>query len=315
MPETPYWLLFHNKLEEARKSLAWVRGWTTVEDVEQELREMEQFVKEKLCRVDHQTKDGGKRLCEKYFRKNFLWPFSLITVLFFILCFSGVLMLQIYGVVIFATLKVPMDKYYAEMLMGLSQLLGSMASVFAVRICGKRVMAFVTIGGLFVLNFCFATYAYVANIERLDFAGVDTSSSSSSSEYMAWIPLVLVILISFVGHCGPRVLPWIMMGEIFSNYMRAEGCAFTGCMYYILFAAASMGYLNMISTLTFSGVYWTYAGVCFFGIVFVYYALPETEGKTLVDISHHFSGQEKLSNKVNRKSISAPSPSSALGPV
>ena len=40
VPESPYWLIIKNRPEDARKCIAWLRGWTTVEEIEPEYNEL-----------------------------------------------------------------------------------------------------------------------------------------------------------------------------------------------------------------------------------------------------------------------------------
>ncbi|KAK5646889.1 hypothetical protein RI129_005353 [Pyrocoelia pectoralis] len=282
VPETPYWLLLHNKENEARKSLAWLRGASSCENGNYSTRPL-------------------KAVVQRYLQKSFLWPLCLVAALFLLTSFCGVVILQTYGVIIIATLKVPMNSYYATVLMGLSQLLGSILCVYLVRLCGKRILALISFFGICVCNTCIGAYAYINNIMRLDFAD---DRASSLSENHQWIPLLLITLLVFIGNCGVRSLPWAIIGEIFSNETRAMGCGFAASTYYIFTFAANKVYLSMISSLTFPGVHWSYAFVCAFGVIFVYFALPETEGKTLQEISQHFTGHTRLSNKVKRKNAS-----------
>lgn len=52
----------------------------------------------------------------------------------------------------------------------------------------------------------------------------------------------------------------------------------------------------MLATLTLPGTFWFYSGVAFAGSVLLYFFLPETEGRTLLDIEEHFLGKRLLSD-------------------
>lgn len=59
-----------------------------------------------------------KKNAQLYTKKNFLKPFALVTLTFALGHFSGMATLQTYAVNIFATLKAPIDKYYATIILG-----------------------------------------------------------------------------------------------------------------------------------------------------------------------------------------------------
>ncbi|KAK5646888.1 hypothetical protein RI129_005352 [Pyrocoelia pectoralis] len=318
VPETPYWFLTHNKPDQARKSLAWLRGWTTVENVEQEFQEIQKEFKRKSARVRHLVFEDqvGKvslptkhvsvkstnllESSEKYFKKSFLWPLSLVTFLFGWTSFAGILTLQTFGVIIFATLKVPINKHYATILMGSCQFIGTLLCTFIVPYCGKRITALVPISCLCICNICLGIYAYIYQVTNLDFTN---SHHLLTSQGHQWIPLLLLMFMAFIAHCGPRNLPWTITGEVFSHETRGVGCGLSGGFNYLAVFIANKVYLHMVAVLSFPGVYWTYGCVCFIGLITVYFALPETEGKTLEEISCHFSGRVKLDNKVKRKTM------------
>uniref|UniRef100_A0A1Y1LY30 Major facilitator superfamily (MFS) profile domain-containing protein n=2 Tax=Photinus pyralis TaxID=7054 RepID=A0A1Y1LY30_PHOPY len=299
LPESPYWLLLHNKSENARKSLAWLRGCTTSEQVKEEYQAIETSLKPKQPdnEMDSSLRWGS---VGKYTRKSFLWPFAMICCLFICCNFSGPLTLQVYGVVIVSNLKVPIGKFYATCLLGSAEVLGTISCAFIIRYLGKRIAGLSSIFGVLICNVALGVYAYTNNIVRLEF-NVDDSLVSSTRDAGKWVPLLIVMVFAFVGHCGCRSLAWILLGEVFSSDTRTVGCGVAPSAYYISGFAANKLYLSMISRLTFAGVYWTYACVCFVGLLLIYFAVPETEGKTLDDITKHFSGQSKLNNKIRRQ--------------
>lgn len=57
----------------------------------------------------------------------------------------------------------------------------------------------------------------------------------------------------------------------------------------------------MISTLTLPGTFWFYSGVSLIGCLILYFTLPETEGRTLMEIQDHFAGIKKLPKRMPSK--------------
>lgn len=314
MPESPYWLIMKDKVEDARKNLAWLRGWTTVEAVEEEFKEI--YKKQKDSEVRDRSGGDGTlvgQLIKIFFKKNFLWPLGVVTLLFFLLHFTGTSTLQTFAVKLFATLQAPIDKYHATILLGVAEFLGTLACIIFVHILGKRVIVFISLVGIGICNVVVGTYAHMIDVKYLNFHNETASMEATpEQEMLKWIPLVVLILIAFIGHCGIRVLPWILIGEIFSHETRATGCGVSGGVSYIFGFLANKLFLKMIETLTFPGLYWLYGGFSFFGLFILYFTLPETEGKTLEEITDHFSGISKLSNKIGKGRIDS---NDNIGPV
>lgn len=50
----------------------------------------------------------------------------------------------------------------------------------------------------------------------------------------------------------------------------------------------------MLATMTMPGTFWFYSAVALVGAIILYFILPETEGRTLMDIERHFVGGAPL---------------------
>ena len=62
LPESPYWLIKHNQNDKARQSLAWLRDWTTIENIEEEFQYLQKILNRKLvgvCNVSLEDDSGG----------------------------------------------------------------------------------------------------------------------------------------------------------------------------------------------------------------------------------------------------------------
>ncbi|XP_049287383.1 facilitated trehalose transporter Tret1-like isoform X2 [Anopheles funestus] len=157
IPESPVWLASKGRLEQSKAALAWLRGWTTEEQVEAEFKEIEhQMTKDAELQKDFTIVDKARL----YTQRAFLQPFGIILLCFFIGHFSGMTTLQTYAVQIFHTLKAPINKYYATCLLGLTELIGTLFCVFLVHRTGKRPLVFISTIGCAVCFFGAASYAY-----------------------------------------------------------------------------------------------------------------------------------------------------------
>uniref|UniRef100_A0AAR5PL19 Major facilitator superfamily (MFS) profile domain-containing protein n=1 Tax=Dendroctonus ponderosae TaxID=77166 RepID=A0AAR5PL19_DENPD len=306
VPESPYWLVMKNRQTDAQKSIAWLRGWLPVDDVLIEYKEFyEQLNKNKTKRESSQGPQGEvsalakiKENLKLFTKKNFLWPFGLVTLTFGVGHFSGMTPLQTYAVKIFATFNVPINKYYATIILGVAEALGCILSSILVHFVGKRRMNFFSLLGTGCCFFVVATYAQTINVKFLEASHLETKIGPQL-EGQSWVPMIFLIGAAFFSHTGIRILPWMLIGEVYYSDIRATASGFSAAASYILGFIANKIFFSMISFLTLPGTFWFYTAVALLGVISLYYWLPETEGKTLFQITEHFSGGEQLDNKVS----------------
>lgn len=55
----------------------------------------------------------------------------------------------------------------------------------------------------------------------------------------------------------------------------------------------------MLATMTLPGTFWFYSSISLIGAIILYFILPETEGRTLMEIEQHFSGGKLLNERNN----------------
>ncbi|KAK9870534.1 hypothetical protein WA026_008098 [Henosepilachna vigintioctopunctata] len=234
-------------------------------------------------------------------------PYILVTYICFLSHFNGMSAVQTYAVNIFNVLQVPIDGHFATALIGIVEMLGCIICVSMVRYAGKRLLAFISLNGTAICFVVLGIYTHSFHIDSLiktvkndTLINYTTSLETNVSNPVvySWIPLVFIIAAAFLSHMGIRVLPWILIGEVFSNETRAIASGMSGANFYIFGFLCNKIFLSMVSQLTLPITFWCFGGFSITGFIVLYFVLPETEGKSLIEISNHFSGKTKLGNEM-----------------
>jgi facilitated trehalose transporter len=110
-----------------------------------------------------------------------------------------------------------------------------------------------------------------------------------ATEKLGWLPL-LSLIVFFIAYSGGYAnVPFILMGELFpSRYRSILGplsSSFNLCCTFTVVRSFPVMQISMEKY----GAFWFFMCCTLLGIIFVYFLLPETKGKTLEDIEKLFS--------------------------
>ncbi|XP_067642478.1 solute carrier family 2, facilitated glucose transporter member 8 isoform X2 [Eurosta solidaginis] len=474
VPESPTWLIREHRFREAVKALQWLRGWVPEYMIEAEFNRLyEELITQPALEEATENPDEKSSKCMSRFRmfrkRSFLAPFLLVTFTFFTGHFSGKTPLQTYAVQIFHTLKAPINKYHATILLGVAELIATIMCVFLIHFTGKRPLVMISTLGVGFCMFGTATYAHYvkvvpgfavnnvvinasnivpkgsiitqANISKIfetdntdllplisddlsdklflettttmklasqddvtverttwmphsetnepgitlnrtkrdevelslndyndelsfvtlpDLDSIDTKNLSlnstpfldlfdseedevtqtttnvtlsiekktatstnpapiaklASSESklpsaedvtkelllpvpkqttnnLVWLPMILLLGSAFFAHFGIRMIPWMLIGEVFPAQVRSTASGLVSGLGYIFGFLANKLFLQTLTALTLPGTFWFYSAVAFVGALVLFFVLPETEGRTLHEIEAHFSKKSK----------------------
>ena len=117
-----------------------------------------------------------------------------------------------------------------------------------------------------------------------------------ASASLGWLPLVslIVFFIAFSG--GFASVPFIVMGELFPGRFRNILGSISSSFNLLSAFTVVRSFPDMQVGMTKYGTFWFYMCCTLASMVFVFFLLPETKGKTLEDIEKLFGGKTTSAN-------------------
>ncbi len=264
MPPSPRWLISKGFESKAETVLKKIRG---IENVDKEVNEIEQTL---LLENEGKWSD----LLEPKIRSALIIGIGLAafqqltginTVIYYaptILEFAG---LQTATVTIFATVGI-----------GVVNVLLTVVSILLIDRVGRRPLLLAGITGMIVS----------LGIMGLAFIIPDLTSS------LGWLAVICLMLYvgSFAISLGP--IFWLMIAEIYPLRIRGRAMSIVTMINWATNLVVAITFLTIIELLGASGTFWLYGVIAVLSLVFVYYRVPETKGKSLEEIERLCIGRK-----------------------
>lgn len=266
MPETPVYYLKKGNEEAARKSLIKLRG--NQYNVEVELQNHREALEE--------TKRSGASFAVSIkspaAKKGFIIAYGLMLFQ----QMSGVNSIIFYSSDIFSKAGTTIDPSIASIIVGTVQVVSVFFGSLVVDKLGRRILLLASIVVMFLMTLLLGVYFYC----------ITYTTAFDDIKWFALIPLCVFLILFSLGF-GP--IPWMMMPEIFAPEVKgvagSSACLFNWLVAFIV----TKFYSDMTDAVKSYGTFWIFSLFCAVGIVFVYFLVPETKGKTLDQIQRELS--------------------------
>jgi SP family sugar porter-like MFS transporter len=97
---------------------------------------------------------------------------------------------------------------------------------------------------------------------------------------------MLVLVLAAIACYSMSLAPvtWVVIAEIFPNRVRGSAMSIAVTALWTACFVLTYTFPALNAALGAAGVFWTYAAICLAGVIFLYFSLPETRGKTLEEI-------------------------------
>ncbi|XP_014400947.1 PREDICTED: solute carrier family 2, facilitated glucose transporter member 5 [Myotis brandtii] len=268
-PESPRYLLVQKKNHEAaRKALKRVRGW---DDVEEEMEEIQ-------LEAEAEKAAGFISIVKLFRIRSLRWQLISIIVLMGGQQLAGV-QIYYYADEIYKNAGVAEDDVqYVTAGTGAVNVAITILAVFVVELLGRRI--------LLLLGFSICCSACCV-----------LTAALVLQTTISWMPYLSIacVLIYVIGHAlGPSPIPALIITEIFLQSSRSSAYMVGGSVHWLCnfsvgllfpFIQEGLGPYSFI----------IFGGVCFLTTAFVFLVIPETKGKTFMEINQTFAKRNHVS--------------------
>nr|CAI5843209.1 unnamed protein product [Callosobruchus analis] len=270
MPESPYYLLMQNKIEDAKRSL---RKFRKNQDVEEEIERMKGS-------IQSQSKNTG-RFFDLFLVKSNLKAVFIIAGIRGFQQFSGTTAITFYAQDIFREAGDDISPHHASMIYFSVQLIFTMVSSSIVDKAGRKPLLMISMAGSAFALFLEGTYFYIKT---------ETSIDTTSFDF---IPVIVLIGFVIVFSLGMQSIPILMLGELFPTSVKAYALCLAD-VYYSVVATIASKFLQLMRV--HFGMYVAFYGFTIFsllGLIFIVFCVPETKGKNLEEIQEFLKGRHR----------------------
>ncbi|KAM0415712.1 hypothetical protein ACHAPT_013328 [Fusarium lateritium] len=301
LPYSPRWLASKDREDEALSNLAKLRSLPATDprvqrewmEIIAEARFQTGILKERHPQLTQRTDVAGRMRLEFVSWTDCLkqgcWRRTLVGAgLMFFQQFVGINALIYYSPTLFGTMGLNFDMQLTMSgVLNVTQLIGVFTSLWTLDRFGRRSILLMGSALMFVPHVIIA--ALVGKFSD--------DWPSHPAEGWTSVAFLLFYMLAFGASWGP--VPWAMPSEIFPSSLRAKGVAISTCSNWINNFIIGLITPPLVRETGF-GAYVFFAVFCLLSFIWVWFSVPETNGKTLEEMDQVFndrSGVEDVSKK------------------
>ncbi|XP_041984303.1 facilitated trehalose transporter Tret1-like [Aricia agestis] len=282
MPESPSWLLAKGRLEEFRRVFLWLRGPKGND-------ELESMIKAKLALEAAEMQDNhGKGLKKALWivRQTEFYKPILIVISFNVMMHmaGGTTMANYSMSVLTGLMGAGANAYFWMVFLDSQRIVSNAIAVYIIKRVKRRVMVFGTTLLCIVSQAAIAIYSFWI--------------SSTGVYSNIWIPVVLVNLQMLSVAMGMVPMPSVITGEVFPLAYRGIAGMISVQSGSLFMFAILKTFPLLLDTIGIHGTYGLYSLLLSANMLYLWFALPETKGKTLQEIEDEFRGNKSNSEEV-----------------
>ncbi len=265
LPESPVWLVAKDRIKEAVESLKWFHSGTQIADTE--LEEL------KNARMLKSEEDADKvPLLRKVICTKAWKPLGILALFFCVQQFTGNSIIFYYAVNFYESFDLPIDGFTLSIIYITISLIASIICTAIIERYNRKTMTVISSAGVCATCAMAAIYEYFFE--------------KTADKPLFWFPITCMWINIVFSTLGISPLPWLMAGEMFPSQVRGAMSGLLWAISYLFMFVTVKLYPVTAILVNIYGVLWIFAGSALIGILFGLYILPDTRGKTLIEIEN-----------------------------
>ncbi|KAJ8959904.1 hypothetical protein NQ318_011641 [Aromia moschata] len=263
LPESPVWLIRHDRIESARKALTWLRGGNNIQAAEEAKHLIDRLAAEK-----HHQRTTLRTLLQPEVIK----PFVIINVFNTMQILSGTYVIVFYAVDILTHVQgeESVDHFLAAVLTACVRFIFTILASCLLTMIGRRTLAMTSGLGTAISALGLGTLLH---------------QNCQDSGYIAAVFLLVYVAVNTLGF---MILPGVLLGELFPAKIRGLAGGLTFLLFNLILFGVAKVFPLINSLVGMEGVFWIFGTASVVASLFLYLTLPETKTKTLSQIEDYF---------------------------
>ncbi|KMQ98058.1 solute carrier family facilitated glucose transporter member 8 [Lasius niger] len=265
VPESPAWLVMQGRKNEANDVLKHFRGAHYRTETE-------------LTRLELQASEMREAKASIFDLRKYQKAICITLGLMIFQQLSGVNTLIFYAKKIFDDAGSTLSSSTSSVIVGAVQVVATYCSTILIERAGRKLLLFISVSVMATCMFTLSGYFHFQNSH-------DLSSVS-------WIPLLSFAVFIVIFSIGFGPIPWLMVGELFTNNVKSAASAATAICNWTLAFLVTKCFQDMVDLMGISSSFATFGVISLIGTVFVSTVVPETKGRSVEEIQIELYGTQ-----------------------
>lgn len=276
VPESPSWLVMKGKVELAKKSLKKIHAMSDSVADNRELNKKVEILEHNF----HSSRGTKKESIVNSLRKPEVYkPLGIMIGFFAFQQFSGIFVIVVFAVQFTSNAGVSFDPFLCAVIIGLCRIVATFLTSWLLDKFGRKTPTICSGVGMSLCMFGLAV-------------------TSHFHIHISIIQISLIMMFIFISTIGFLTVPFTMVAEIYPQRERGLASGLTIFSAYTMSFVIVKLYPMMVDGLGNELTFIFYGFVALFGVLYVFWFLPETKGKTLKEIEDYFRHTTTKQNKL-----------------